>query len=67
VQKKSLQEKFYDMLQSKIKQNHEDTMIGKQERKQRHLFKAGNIDQFIPKDQLLRRIINELNWLLEAE
>jgi transposase len=53
------------MLQSKIKHNHGDTMIGKQDRKQRHLFIAGDIDQFIPEDHILRSVdrMLDLSWL----
>jgi transposase len=42
-------------------------MIGKQDRKQRHLFIAGDIDQFIPEDHILRRVdrILDLTWLRE--
>jgi len=42
-------------------------MIGKQDRWQRHLFIAGDIDQFIPEDHILRRVdrILDLSWLRE--
>ena len=31
-------------------------MIGRQDRKQRHLFITGDIDHFIPEDNILRRV-----------
>ena len=38
------------------KHNCGDNMIGKQDRNQRHLFIAGDIDQFIPEDHILARV-----------
>ena len=40
-------------------------MIGKQDRKQRHLFIVGDIDQFIPEDHILRSVdrMLDLSWL----
>jgi transposase len=43
-------------------------MIGKQDRNQRHLFIAGDIDEFIPEDHILKRVdgVLDLGWLREA-
>jgi transposase len=42
-------------------------MIGRQERNQRQLFIAGDIDQFIPEDHILKRVdrVLDLGWLRE--
>ncbi len=43
-------------------------MIGRQNRNQRQLFIAGDIDQCIPEDHILRRVdrVLDLRWLREA-
>ena len=42
-------------------------MIGRKNRKQRTLFIAGDIEQFIPEDHILKRVdrILDLTWLRE--
>jgi hypothetical protein len=44
-----------------------DHMIGRKNREQRTLFIAGDIEQFIPEDHILKRVerILDLNWLRE--
>jgi hypothetical protein len=43
-------------------------MIGRKDRSKRSLFIAGDIEQFIPDDHLLKRVdrILDLNWLSGA-
>ena len=42
-------------------------MIGRQNRQQQQLFIAGDIQQFIPDDHILRRVdrIFDMSWLRE--
>jgi len=43
-------------------------MIGRKNREQRTLFIAGDIEQFIPEDHILKRVdsILDLIWLRDA-
>lgn len=42
-------------------------MIGKRDRRNRRLFIAGDIEQFIPEDHILKRVgrFLDLSWLSE--